>query len=391
MAKKISLNKDNKKEKNVEFIKGQKYYYKYIELPRGVDGKRNRKKIRAKSKSQLKSMIEVEKAKLQDGYNFQMDTSFNDFFKKWLFEVKFINTKASTKETYERVYRLHIKTASFATVKMSDLCVLNIQQYYNTCNKSSSLLRQMHNLIVPCLKYAFKVGVIKTDYSSILELPKNNTLSFDDDEVKILSVQDQRKLVNSLDNSNLYHNLILLALSTGLRIGEISALEWKDFNEAEGTLRINKTFKYVKDLETDKYVLSVTPPKTKNSKRTLKLSMKTINLLKHHRTQQNILKLKLGNKYKYSNLIFANKHGNYLAPHTIRENLDKALNAVGIEHINFHALRHTFATRLLERNVPTKVVSSILGHRDVQITQNLYQHVLDKLKEEVANIIEDII
>lgn len=390
MARKSNSIKEKvkKEEKYVEIINGQKYYYGFIELPRGIDGKRKRKKIRDKSRKVLLKKIEEEKAKIKNGYNSSLDTNFNDFFKKWLFQVKFLKVKDSTKETYNRIYELHIKTAPFATIKMSSLSIFQVQQFYNSCNLSYSLLSQIHKLISPCFKYAYKIGVIAKDYSSVLELPENTDIK---EDVSVLSISDQKKLTSFLDRTELYHNLISVALTTGMRIGEVSALEWSDFNEYTGELKINKTFKYVKDLETGKYRISVTSPKTKNSTRTLKLAPKTVEILKVHRTQQNLLKLKLGSKYKYPNLIFANTQGNYLAPHTIRTAFSDVLEKAKIEKVKFHSLRHTFATRLLEHKVPVKVVSSILGHRDTQITENLYQHVLDSLKEEVSNIIEDII
>lgn len=303
-------------------------------------------------------------------------------------QVKFLKVKDSTKETYNRIYELHIKTAPFATIKMSSLSIFQVQQFYNSCNLRYSLLSQIHKLISPCFKYAYKIGVIAKDYSSVLELPENTDVK---EDVSVLSISDQKKLTSFLDRTELYHNPIGVALTTGMRIGEVSALEWSDFNEYTGELKINKTFKYVKDLETGKYRISVTSPKTKNSTRTLKLAPKTVEILKAHRTQQNLLKLKLGSKYKYPNLIFANTQGNYLAPHTIRTAFSDVLEKAKIEKVKFHSLRHTFATRLLEHKVPVKVVSSILGHRNTQITENLYQHVLDSLKEEVSNIIEDII
>ena len=205
---------------------------------------------------------------------------------------------------------------------------------------------------------------------------------------KILTVEEYQRLVSVLDHNNLYDNIISIAIFTGARIGELSALTWGDLSG--NVLTINKTFKYVRNLNNGKYEPLISMPKTAAGKRTIILPQKAIDLLEHHKLIQDELKDKLGDKYKHKELIFANQQGNYLAPHTIRKYFATRLDEANCPHVRFHSLRHLTATILLENKIDIKTVSSILGHANVEITQNIYQHVLDSLKEEASNVLNDV-
>lgn len=374
-----------RKKGTTEIVNGTEYYYEYVTYIK--DGVKKYKKIRAKTVSELKKKIKEHNKQQDQGYDSTQDIIFKNFFHNWLHEVKFLKLKGSSKEVYERIERLYISTAPFANKKVSEIQLLQIQQFYNSCDLSDSLLMQVDKLVKPCLKYAYKLGLTNKDFSSLLEVHKK---THEEKEVEILDIEEQKKFVDSLGDG-IYDDLFLVALSTGLRIGEITALEWTDFNEKDGTLSVNKTFRYVKNLETGEYDVSITTPKTKNSTRIIKLAPKTIEILKRHKKNQRLLMLKLGDKALYPNLIFSNNRGNYIAPQHLRNNFNEALKKAKIKKVKFHALRHTFATRLFEAGVPVKTVSMILGHRDTSITEKVYLHVLDNLKDEVAAVINNIL
>ena len=366
-----------------ETINGNVYYFKYIELPRGIDGKRNRKKIRAKTVRELNDKINKFKEQLDSGYKAELDTNFYSFCKMWLEEVKFPKLRPTSREVYERILRIHVKPSPIAAIKVSEITVLQVQTWYNSLNYSNSLMQQIHKIIGGTLKYAFKCNLLQKDFSSVLEIPKQNV-----EPTKILTVEEYQRLVSVLDHNNLYDNIISIAIFTGARIGELSALTWGDLSG--NVLTINKTFKYVRNLNNGKYEPLISMPKTAAGKRTIILPQKAIDLLEHHKLIQDELKDKLGDKYKHKELIFANQQGNYLAPHTIREHFAAKLDEANCSRVRFHSLRHLTATILLENKIDIKTVSSILGHANVEITQNIYQHVLDSLKEEASNVLNDV-
>ena len=94
--------------------------------------------------------------------------------------------------------------------------------------------------------------------------------------------------------------------------------------------------------------------------------------------------------YNDRNLVFASNVGTHLEPSSINTTLNKITEKAGIEHINFHALRHTFATRALENGIPAKVVQAILGHSDISLTLNLYTHVLDSTAQQEMAKLNDL-
>lgn len=165
-------------------------------------------------------------------------------------------------------------------------------------------------------------------------------------------------------------------------------MTWNDLNGNK--LTINKTFRFVKDLNTNKYVATVTSPKTKCSRRTLVLNNKAIEILKDQKKQHNLLRLKLGNKFPHPELIFTTIHGNYLEPRTIRDALNKVCMNANLPRIKFHALRHTFASRLIEGGINIKIISNILGHSSSAITERVYIHVLEEFKEDTNELINAI-
>ena len=99
----------------------------------------------------------------------------------------------------------------------------------------------------------------------------------------------------------------------------------------------------------------------------------------------------MGKNYQNNDLVFPTKLGKYQDSSNVRKRFKKALKKAGIKDIKFHALRHTFATRLFENNVPIKTVSSLLGHYDVSITMDIYTHVLEESKKDAAKILNNII
>lgn len=188
---------------------------------------------------------------------------------------------------------------------------------------------------------------------------------------------------------------IYLALATGMRVGEICALSERDIDLESKFLYVRKTVKRKtakkKDLEKDpsllKTRLEIQPfPKTSSSVRSIPLHDKVIEKYNQHlkRVQEEREIIKVEEQYK--NQIFISPSGKVCEPDYVTAIFGRLLKKAGIEHINFHALRHTFATRSLEAGMDIKTLSTILGHSDVQITMNTYCHVLDTHKQKAMEL-----
>lgn len=360
-----------------------KYYVRSIELPRNSEGKRVRKKIRAKKVRELNEKIEQFKDEQKLGISNQNE-KFGELFKSWLFDIHFPRISPSSQELYERLERLYITPSPLYGIKIRNLKPFTIQKWYNNSNISSYLTYAVATLINVFLKYLFKANYTARDFSQLVTIPKYKS----DNKVEILTKSEQQLFIDECYRSCQHKNILLLALYTGLRIGELEALTWDDLNGNK--LTVNKTFRFLKNADTNKYEGVILEPKTKSSRRTIVLNDKAIEVLNNQRKEHDSLSLKLGNKFSHPELIFTTINGNYLEPVTIRKALNTVCNNACLPKIKFHALRHTFASRLIEGGINIKVISNILGHSSTAVTEKVYIHVLDEFKHHTNELINQI-
>ena len=157
----------------------------------------------------------------------------------------------------------------------------------------------------------------------------------------------------------------MLCLYTGLRIGELCGLQWKDIDFRRGCLTVCKTVQRI-SLGNGKTVISIDTPKTDSSVRVVYIPLFIIEMLKHFKQAQNIFILSGREKPT--------------EPRTLQHKFKRILAVCKISDISFHALRHTYATMCVEKQFDIKTLSELLGHSDVKITLNTYVHSSEKLK-----------
>lgn len=190
-----------------------------------------------------------------------------------------------------------------------------------------------------------------------------------------LSKAEQNRLLHRIYHQPDKFNLaVLLCLHTGLRLGELCALQWTDIDIHTMTLTVNRTVQRISvQGYMTKTILLETEPKSEQSKRIIPLSDELVQLL---------LQIKGNQLY-----IFGGKKP--LDPRTMQYRFKRILNKAGIENKNFHLLRHTFATNCVENKMDVKVLSEILGHSDVKITLNCYVHPTIELKRKQMDTLSD--
>lgn len=172
----------------------------------------------------------------------------------------------------------------------------------------------------------------------------------------------------------------MLALTTGMRQGELLALRWSDVHLDAGCLTVRAT---VQEVHGGGFVFL--PPKTKRSRRRVMLSATGIAALRAHRIRQAEELLRVAEAWENLDLVFPNQVGRPLNHvHVLRRDLLLHLKRAGLPAIRFHDLRHTAATLLLGQGVNPKVVSEMLGHSHVSITLEIYSHVLPDMQQKAA-------
>ena len=194
-------------------------------------------------------------------------------------------------------------------------------------------------------------------------------------QIQIFDKKHQIALINHLQTEINHKNFgILLCIHTGLRIGELCALQWKDINFAAKLLSVDKTMIRTYTRE-DGSKLHITSPKTRSSMRNVPLNswiMQYATLLQ-------------GEDDHY---ILTNKPS-YIEPNKYRLYYNKMLKNLELPHLTFHALRHTFATRCIECGCDYKSLSELLGHSNVSITMNIYVHPQMELKRKCVELLCD--
>lgn len=312
---------------------------------------------------------------------------FGEWLDKWLFSYKQVKLKSTTFACYEQNIRLHIKPA-LGSIPLKDLKVDAIQDLFNTKlvkgrfdsesgGLSPASINKIHMIIYQALKQAVKNELVYRNPAEYVELPP-----MIETPAKALSLQEQMSFVNALKTERM-RAAILLDLATGLRRGELLALEWPDIDFAAGVIQVKKQLIRVVIFENGKRngtKLEITRTKTKCSNRIVPLNDAILNILKQHKVVQDLEKSKAGNAYTDQNLVFCTELGGYYEPRNLLRLVYTLCERAGISRINVHSMRHSFATRMLEAGEAAKIVQEILGHEDIATTLNRYTHVLPDTK-----------
>ena len=325
------------------------------------------------------------------------------WLQRWLNEYVALNVKILTRTSYETIVNNHI-IPNIGRIKLNELKKVDIENMYAQlleCGKgdgkgglSVKTVKNISLCLHKALDEAMKREYIIKNPASIANVPTLRNTNGTKKEIDILTKQEQKDLLAACDYTA-YSMGIYTALNTGVRIGELLAIMWSDIDFDKNTLTISKQLNRVHDYDpnaTTKTRLGIQgDTKTKSSTRVISLNTQLVERLLEYKEQQEAQRKKWGTAYHNLNMVFAREDGYYIDPATYRDNYIKKLKEAGLKAHTFHSLRHTFATRALEAGIPVKVVSQILGHANVQITMDTYQHVLPELQSEAMNKIADYV
>lgn len=357
------------------------------------EGKPIRKEFYGKTQKEVKEKLDIYKRKMSLGAIPEDDKmTLEQWYQTWLFDYRSKVLKPKSLERYEGIYRNYIKGTEIGKIKLSQLSATHLQRYYNKLleieEKPASTVINLNTRIKPCLSEAERQGLIQKNYCKMVTLPKDNKHR----EVKVLTQDEQNKFLNAIKGHKL-EMLFLVALGTGLRIGELLALKWEDIDSTNKNLRVKRTIQRTTDISRDgrgNSKIIEQEPKTKYSSRTVPIPENIFLRLKDYKKEQNIQKLKIGDVYQNNDYIFCNEIGLPIDDKKPGRNLKSILEKIDIEPINFHALRHTYATRLFEAGVSPKTVQVLMGHSDISMTMDIYTHVMDNVKIDAVEQLNDI-
>lgn len=347
------------------------------------NGKIIYKSVYAKSYTEVKLLLQNKRMEFQENLRQKeleatiKETSLTDFLAEWLESIR-PKIKESSYIKYNSMIK-HYIIPNIGEKKLSQISYSMLEDFTNQllleggCNNSvlsSKTVNDTLTLLKGSFRYAAnKYGILLCD---INQMPYRRK----DGQIRVLNQQEHEQLTSYLYAHNNYRNLgILLALFTGIRVGELCALTWENIHLDSGIISICQTMQRVENTEfknrrTDmKTRVIITSPKSSSSIREIPLPAFLIDILKN-------------TPHSERGYFLSDSEDIYIEPRNLQTHFKTVLKGAGIEDVNFHTLRHTFATRCVELGFDIKSLSEVLGHSNVNITLNKYVHPSMELKRD---------
>jgi integrase len=289
-----------------------------------------------------------------------------------------VNISQTTRQTYEK--RIKWLVPYIGRRKLSALKPEHVQSAYAAMLQELSprSVYTTHGTLRQALQKAVQWDRIPRNPTDHVDPP-----SVENPEMQTLSEQELvRLLTTSVDDD--WHPLWVLLGTTGMRLGEALALKWQYVGD--DTVRIVRTIR----AERGRGLVSV-KPKTKNSNRTIELTMQGIRALKKQKASQAERRLGAGPVWQNDDFVFTNDDGSAIHRERVARAFTRALKRADVRPIRIHDLRHTFATLQLEQGVNVKKISEMLGHSNVGITLGIYSHVTKQMDREAVDRMEEML
>lgn len=326
-----------------------------------------------------KTYNEVRKKKIEKQSNQHSIINNTILYSEWL-DHWLENQKVHIKESTYVIYYLHIEKhikPYFGKIKICEICNKDIQNFINDklsngrLDKKGGLshktVKELVNIIKLSLKSAMKNQIIDEIYLDY-KIPASKG------KLTILNKEECTILIQYLKNQNTYLcNGILLMICTGLRIGELCALQNKDISISDMTITIHKTLQRITDVENNKTKIIINNSKTQHSIRTIPIPCSIIQYIHINDNSDNY---------------FLTQTNQYMEPRTFRYAFKRIIKKLQLSEVTVHSLRHLFATNCIELGFDYNCLSEILGHASPSTTMNLYVHSKIEYKQECMNRIQ---
>ena len=347
-----------KRDENQRIVYGYVYGKKYSEV--------KEKLVIVKAKSLDHSInINIYYGTLEDWLNYWMETTMRR------------SIKETTFYSYYRLMKRYI-IPSMGTYRLHTITHIQIQAFINFLidkELSSGTIRNILNILKQSLHEAVNQNFLERNPCDRVILPKLKRST-----VHALSTAQQRKLeIRAFQSKNC--SPVIIALYTGMRIGEISGLKWSDIDFDHHKISVKRTFSRVLDEENlyAKTKIAFGTPKSEESVRVIPIAKNLSNYLLEKR------------KTATSEFVISNRKGNAAEPRLINYRFKKLIKEADIGDIHFHVLRHTFATRCLEKKIDITSLSRLLGHRSTKMTLDTYTDSMYEKRQEAIVVIDEML
>jgi integrase len=398
--------------------RGDKWYYSFEAGT--VDGKRKRvERVGGRTKKEaLAALREALQEYDNAGLHFEpSEISVADYLDYWLKNYVELECRPNTVDGYTRIIDKHIKP-SIGSYRIRTITAAVLQEFVNQRSFRGFSANYMTNIFT-VLSGSFKAAVypyqfIKENPMHYVKKPKHQYKK-EETSYTLIKKEDYERILERFPLGNTFHMPLQIAYHTGLRIGEVTSLTWDDIDFEKGTISVNKNMLFHREIK--EWYLG--PTKTKSSVRTIRIGNTLLDLLQKHKKMQTENRLKYGPHYlnNYTkkiqdnngediwvvfsmdsklgiriaedplHLICTKEDGSPVTNNSIKY-LSRVINYELMIQFNFHSLRHTHATTLLENGANIKDVQQRLGHGSMSTTYDTYLHVTEKMSDATVDIFE---
>lgn len=339
-------------------------------------GSRRSKDFYGSTRHEVQSQLATARRAAQDGLPMTSERqTLGVFARRWLEEVARPSVRPKTLQFYAGMLRLHI-IPSLDRRPLAKVSPQGLQALYGQKLKeglSPRTVGHIHRVLHKVFQDALNWGLLGRNPCAAVRPPKVQV-----QEIRTLSPDDARHFLAVADDHP-HHALYVLAITAGLRQGELLGLKWPDVDLDAGRLRVQRTIQRIKGggfIEGE--------PKSASSRRSITLTKMAVTALKRHRAMQLEARMK-ALVWEENSLLFPNEIGRPIeATNLLRRSFFPLLERAGLQRLRFHDLRHTAATLLLAEGIHPKVVQEMLGHSAVSLTLDTYSHVVPDLQREAA-------
>ena len=354
-----------------------------VSLPNG-----KRRSFYGRTRAEVAAKIADALGKLQTGtLPATSGGMLRDYLTGWLESSVVGHVSASTAEHYESMIRLHV-VPSIGRLKLSGVTPQVIQRMHTGLRDkglSAKSVVNVHRMLHKALATAVLWKLIPANPASLAPPPRAIR-----PEISTLTVEQIDHLLRVAEDDRL-HALYVLAVSTGLRQGELLGLRWADVDFSAGNLAVRQQLqRSVNASGRREFVF--TPPKTKASVRVVALPQVALSSLQRHRSQQAEERLRAGSEWTDLGLVFPNLIGRPIEKgNLLRRSYWPLLERAGLPHRTFHSLRHSHATILLAGGIHPKIVQERLGHANISTTIDTYSHVTPSMQQAAADRLDEVL
>lgn len=375
-----------------------------VKLPKGIRIKNGSYEARACIKGvniclhstdldKLIQLFEAAKENAKKGIEYRRKTlTLDEWFEEWFVKVKMSKVKETSVPTMRRNYK---NTFGFylGSRKINDISASDIQEVINAmkkCGKATSTIRDALGRMRECFDFAIADRLISYNPCLVIEVPWENKVY---EQEEPFTQEEQNTFLDELASEhNWYKEMFYIMFLTGMRVGEVGALQWSDVDFKRKQIRVRGSLSctYDEGIKSEMIVA----PKTCNSVRVIPFMGEAEEMLISQKKKIEHLKMRLGKRWRSDNkdIVFSTTMGSYCSRYIVQKEINKVIARINekrameiilsgkevevFRHSHPHMFRHTFATRCFECGIEPKVVQMLMGHSSITTTMNIYVHVM---------------